>query len=319
MRLTSLLLLSLLGASALRAQQTPAVAAPRDTARDSSDVLVLQHDFTGPGEFARVFLQKGQAYRAELSIIDASLSVDALKGGPPVLVAREEVVNASGGAVYTLYPRADAEYQIKLVEGGPLVTLRLYRDLKQSRRRQKVLASPGWEIGGEIGIGGHSGFLVNSAPEDVEDSDKGGLHLEGCFSARSGPGILNYVSGCAAGVAWDSRPHGAGVTWFFLEPRIRLLGSRPAGVSNTEVGILARLAYGMVAKANRNPSLFAPGIYLSRNVRVNQGGKGFSFTLSYRHMMMGNLGTEDAGFGSSNYPGKHSEQVMFSLGYYSGR
>ena len=44
----------------LRAQ-TPDAAAATDTA----DVLVLDHDYTGPNEFVRVFLQDGQVYRAE--------------------------------------------------------------------------------------------------------------------------------------------------------------------------------------------------------------------------------------------------------------
>lgn len=50
----------------LEAQQDTTARAAE---RDSADVLVLDHDFSSPGEFARVFLQKGQVYKA---VINAS-------------------------------------------------------------------------------------------------------------------------------------------------------------------------------------------------------------------------------------------------------
>jgi hypothetical protein len=295
---------------------TTVAAAQQDTAarvsqpRDSTDVLVLEHAFTGPGEYARVFLLKGQVYRAVLSTGDASLEIYPIKGGPPVFFAREEsdAPGASGETVLSVYPRADAEYQFRLLSGGPVVTLRLYRDIRASRRRQKVLSEPGWEIGGEIAGGRHSGFELNTAGEGLTDSDRAGAHLEGCFSARQGPGILRLVSGCAAGLAWDSRPRSNGTLWFFLEPRVRIIGGRPRGQSNTEVGALLRGGFGMVSKVNRNPTLVAPGVYLSRNIRVNPSGKGWSFTLAWHHYLVGNRGE-----------GTHrveSEMMTLGLGYY---
>jgi hypothetical protein len=283
---------------------------PAMEARDSTDVLVLEHDFTGPGEFARVFLLKGQVYRAVLSTGDASLEIYPVKGGPPVFFAREEsdAPGASGTTVLSVYPRADAEYQIRLIQGGPIVTLRLYRDIRASRRRQKVLSTPGWEIGGEIAAGGHSGFLLNTETGLVTDSDRGGLHVEGCFSARSGPGVLRYVSGCALGLAWDTRPQSKGALWFFLEPRIRFYGGRPRGQSNTEFGGLLRAGFGMINKVSVNPTLIAPGLYLTHNIRKNLGGKGWAFTLAWRHYLVGNRGEGTHKVGA--------ELVTAGLGYY---
>jgi len=261
-------------------------------AKDSTDVLVLDHDFTGPGEFARVFLLKGQVYRAELSTGDASLEIYPVKGGPPVFFAREEsdAPGASGTTVLSVYPRADAEYQIRLIQGGPVVTLRLYRDIRASRRRQKVLSEPGWEIGGEVAFGGHTGYLLNTTSGGITDSDRSGLHVEGCFSARSGPGILQYVSGCAIGMAWDTRPRSKGTLWIYLEPRIRFLGGRPRGQSNTEIGTLLRVGFGMINKVSVTPTLVAPGLYATRNIRRNLAGKGFAFTLAWHHYLIGNRG-----------------------------
>lgn len=53
------------------------------TPRDSTDVLILTHDFTGPGEFARATMTKNEVYRAELSTDDAVIEVYPLKGGLP--------------------------------------------------------------------------------------------------------------------------------------------------------------------------------------------------------------------------------------------
>jgi hypothetical protein len=302
---TALVLGTAMAATAQQDSTTPVMAA-----RDSADVLVLEHDFTGPGEFARVFLLKGQVYRAVLSTGDASLEISPLKGGPPVFFAREEsdAPGASGTTVLSVYPRSDAEYQIRLIQGGPIVTLRLYRDIRASRRRQKVLSEPGWEIGAEIAAGGHTGFLLNTARNGVTDSDRGGLHLEGCFSARSGPGVLAYVSGCAIGLAWDSRPKSRGTLWFFLEPRIRLYGGRPRGRSNTEIGGLLRAGFGMVNKASVTPTLIAPGAYLTRNIRKNLAGKGWAFTLAWRHYLVGNRGEGSHKVGA--------EMFAAGLGYY---
>lgn len=278
--------------------------------RDSADVLVLDHDFTGPGEFARVFLLKGQVYRAVLSTGDASLEIYPVKGGPPVFFAREEsgAPGASGTTVLSVYPRADAEYQIRLIQGGPVVTLRLYRDIRASRRRQKVLSEPGWEIGAEVALGGHTGFLLNTTSGGITDSDRGGLHVEGCFSARSGPGILQYVSGCAIGMAWDTRPRSRGTLWIFLEPRIRFYGGRPRGQSNTEVGTLLRVGFGMINKASVTPTLVAPGLYVTRNIRKNLAGKGFAFTLAWHHYLVGHRGEGTHKVGA--------EMLTAGFGYY---
>lgn len=283
------------------------------TPRDSTDILVLEHDFTGPGEFARVVMLKNEVYRAELSTQDAAIDVYPIKGGSPVFINPEEYGAASGQAMYTIYPTSTAEYQFRLIAGGPVVRLRLFRDLRRSRRRQKIIDTPGWEIGAEAGIGGHSGYLLNTEGDGVKDTNDGGVNYEGCFSARSGPGILNGVSGCAFGIGWDARGGTSGVAWFFIEPRIRLIGGKPRGVSNNEIGILGRASYGLISRVNRDPKMLTIGVYATRNIRWNAAGKGLGLTVAYRYGWINNLGLEDSG---NAYKAPTTGRLTFSIGYY---
>lgn len=319
MRIPSIIVALLLGSSVtLAAQQDsthPNIQDPNRPAetQDTADVLVLDHDFTGPGEFVRVFLLKAQVYKAFISQPDAALEIYPIKGGANVFTAREEsdAPGASGFTVLSIYPRADAEYQIRLLQGGPVVNLKMYRDIRASRRREKVLSEPGWEIGGEIAGGMHTGYLLNTGSEvngGVDDSKDAGAHIEGCFSARSGPGILRHVSGCAFGLGWESRPGSVGVVWFFMEPRARFIGGQPRGKSNTEVGAVLRAGFGLVSKVGRNPTLIAPGLYASRNIRRNLKGNGWSFTLRWNHYLVGNRGEGTHKVGA--------EMVSLGLGYY---
>lgn len=283
------------------------------TPKDSSDILILSHDFTGPGEFARALLIKNEVYRAELSIDDAVIEVYPIKGGSPVFVYREETGVPSGRGMYLVHPTTTAEYQFRLVSGGPVVSLNVYRDLRRSRRRQKLIDEPGWEIGGEIAVGGHSGYQLNTAEAGIKDTEDGGIDIEGCFSARSGPGVLKYVSICAFGVGYDKRGDSKSVIWVYMEPRIRLLGGRERGVTNNEIGILGRASYGIISSINRDPKMVALGIYAARNVRWNKSGKGLSFTLAYRRGWISNLGTTPGG---APYGKTSSNRLSFAVGYY---
>ena len=267
-----------------------ATAAPQD----STDVLVLDHDFT-PGEFVRVFLANGVVYRAELATADVDLTIRARRSGQPqVFVARESAERSpSGGAVYSVRPLADGEYEIRAESGGGGVTnLKLYRDIHASRRRQAVISHPGWEIGIELTGGYHSGYSVEAQGGAVAGAS--GLDLEGCFAARTGPGVGRLLSGCAFGVGYHDRGSAGRVLWFFMEPRVRVIGGRPRGRSNTEAGFLVRAALGDVDRLNSNPPLLAPGLFLTRNVRHDLRGDGWSATLAWHHGFLLNQGVRGA-------------------------
>lgn len=295
---------------------TSLTAQQPDTLPNDRDVLVLDHDFTGGGEFARAVLLKYEVYRAELSTNAAAIEVYPLKGGQPVFIMREETGYASGSGLYTLYPTETKEYQFRLVSGGPVVRLKVYRDIKRSQRRNKMMTEPGWEIGGEIALGGHTGYLLNTTPGNVADSQKDGLDIEGCFSARSGPGALQYVSGCAFGLGWDQRSGSRGTAWVFIEPRVRLFGGKARGISNDEIGLLGRVSMGFISGINRNPKMVAIGAYATRNVRWNSSGKGLSFTLAYRQGWVSGLGMVGGGMVGEPFGKQTTHRFNFAIGYY---
>jgi hypothetical protein len=305
-------------AGSVHAQDTTAV---RDSVvvEDSTDVLVVDHSFTAPGEFVRVFLQKGEVYRAELTTADVSLDVHPRPSGPPAFVSRTEESGAGGRLVFEIYPRTDKEHEITVLGlGDAVVRLQLYHDFKASQRRRNIINQPGWEIGVEAAGGYHSGYLLNLDPAVTDDVAKGSWDVEGCFSARSGPGIARVLSGCAIGIGWHNRPESTGVLWFFIEPRLRILGGKPRGQSNTEVGALFRVAIGEVNKSNINPFMLAPGAYLSRHLRSGPTGKGWSFTLAYAHMFISNLGNKmGSGFSTTeSFGSQEADRMTFAIGWY---
>ena len=245
-QLALLWLASMMTARSVHAQDTTAVADSAVT-RDSVDVLLVDHSFTAPGEFVRVFLQKGEVYRAELSSSDVALNVQPRPSGPPAFVSRTEESGAAGRLVFEIYPRTDKEHEITVLGlGDAVVRLQLYHDMKASKRRQDMINQPGWEIGVEAAGGYHTGYLLNLDPALLTDSDQGSWDVEGCFSALSCPGIARVLSGCAIGIGWHNRPESSGVLWFFIEPRLRIVGGKARGKSNTEVGALFRVAIGEV-------------------------------------------------------------------------
>jgi hypothetical protein len=205
-----------------------------------------------------------------------------------------------------LYPKADAEYEIHLIGAESGARLQMFRDLSESKRRAKILATPGWEIGIEGGAGYHSGYLLGLSGPTHTDNDEGSWDAEGCFSARSGPSLARYLSGCAFGLGWHNRPGSDGVLWFFVEPRLRLFGGRPRGQSNNEIGALFRMGVGQILSgASVDPVMLAPGGYVTRNIRNNVKGSGWSFTLAYAHIFFKNI-----------TPTNEANRVTFSVGWY---
>ena len=140
-------------AAPLGAQEAPA----RDT---STDVLILSHDFTFPGEFVRLVLAAGEVYRAEASAPAFSLSLKLLESGQKPFLSREQSrePEPSGRTIIFIYPHTTGTYQVELQEGGPIVSLRIYRDIRASHRRQRMAANTGWQVGGELAFGGHTRY-----------------------------------------------------------------------------------------------------------------------------------------------------------------
>ena len=112
--------------SAARAQDST-LAERREAA------MVLDHTFNAPiGEPIRVFLAKGIKYRAEVQGSGLQLQLRPLLSSvqAPQLqsVLGGRTASASGETLYTILPRADAEYLFITIGGqmGSSVKLRVY-------------------------------------------------------------------------------------------------------------------------------------------------------------------------------------------------
>lgn len=284
---------------------------------DSSDVLVIDHDFSAAGEFVRAFLQKGQVYRAELSSPDVTLQIRGVIRGVvrptqlPRIYPFLTSETPSGTSILDIYPEVDAEYEIRAVAvggAGVATRLRLYRDIRASARRNYVRNTPGWKIGVELAGGWHSGYLQSSAPVSLGSDPAGGTDVESCFSARSA-----RLGMCVLGLSYQSQQGARNILWIYTEPRLRILGkSRPAQ-SNWELGALFRFGVGMISAASVTPTTIAPGVYIARHIGRNTQGAGWSFQASFaRHSYRG-FG-KPVGVPGSVHP--TSNRLSFGVGWY---
>jgi hypothetical protein len=277
-------------ASPLAAQSDSST--PRQAA-DTADAMVLDHDFiAGVGESVRVFLQGKQVYRADISTADVTIGIRSQIRGVqlPRVYPLIDAYTPSGSSVVEIYPEADGEYELRPIDsrgGGVATRLRLYRDVRESRRRVAMIAEPGWEIGIEVATGWHTGFDQTSSASPTNQSGDAGSDFEACFAARSAPG-LDRFGVCALGIGWGSQ-HGARSTlWIFTEPRFRILGKFERGRSNWELGALFRLAAGSISRSSEVPVMLAPGIYVARHIRTDQDGSGWSLHASYTYATIRN-------------------------------
>jgi hypothetical protein len=301
---------------------TPSLRAQASEVRtpiDSSNVLVIDHDFSAAGEYVRAFLQNGQVYRAELSSPDVTLQIRGVIRGVvrptqlPRIYPFLPSSTPSGTSIVEIYPEVDAEYEIRAVSvgGAGLATrMRLYRDIRASARRHHVRNTPGWGIGVELAGGWHTGYLQSSAPAPLGSDPAGGTDIESCFSARA-PGVSRLAL-CVLGLSYQSQQGGRNILWIYTEPRLRVLGGSP-GRSKWELGALFRFGVGIISAASVTPTTIAPGVYIARHIGRNAQGAGWSFQASYaRHSYRG-FG-KPVGFTGSVHP--TSNRLSFGVGWY---
>ena len=252
--------------------------------RDSSDVLMLDHDFTGPEEFVRVFLQDGQVYRVELNSPNAALEIRGVvrTTQPPHVYPFLASQTPSGTTLLEIYPESDAEYEIRSrgVSGNQLPTrLRLFRDVAASSRRLHVRTSRAYEIGLELAGGWHSGFVQSGGTPVLTANSDGGTDVEGCFTARGGR-VSSRFRACVFGVSYQSQHGARSITWIYSEPRFRLVGG---GMSRSgwELGPLFRFGIGMISASSETPIVIAPGAYIARLIGTSSQQGGWSIQASY--------------------------------------
>jgi hypothetical protein len=295
---------------------TPLLGQTAQPSTDSTDVLVLDHDFATGGEIVRVFLGDMQVYRAELSSQDVTLQIRARFSGMKALRTYPilDSQSPSGSSIVEIYPDQDGEYEIRPVsiQGSRISTrLRLYRDVSESRRRVASAGKRGWEAGVELAGAFHSGFSQSSVTPAIGSEPSGGTDVEACLSARSTSKTPRFGM-CVLGVSNQSQRGAPGIVWVYTEPRLGVLRTDATGFSSWEMGALLRFGVGISSRSS-SPTLFGPGVFLARNIRSSLQGTGWSFQLSYTRAFFKSfkkpLGGGDAFVPSSN-------RISFGVGWY---
>ena len=274
--------LALLTALPLAAQSTPIHADPNG---GNAEVLVLDHQFaSGREEHVPVLLEKESVYRAEIDHPGAELRWYTQPGDKaPYAIVTEREVGPENRITYEIYPSQDETVEIQPVgaKPGESIHLRLYHDLRASKHRHALLHTPGWALGLEFQAGLHTAYVGDTT------IGTGGSAIDACLSFRAGPGIADGTSGCAFGIELQSGVSSFRLTYFFIEPRIRVFGHPPmAGHPTTEMGLLLRGAMGSFAPTTgpgsppSDPKLVGAGVYVARDIDSNENGHGWGMMAS---------------------------------------
>lgn len=227
--------------------------------QDSADVLVLTHSFVaGSREFVRVFLQKGQVYRAEINLGQVGFTIRPRHpgGDTPTLAKVRGGLGASTESVWEIYPFKDDEYEVQVSDfpEGEAATLNIYRDIVASQRRQGIASKPGthWFLGIEGGIASHGSYRISVVETDPDRSNTG---FDGCVTLRPSGGAF---WGCLIGVAKHSGKNAVDVLWLYVEPRFALV--KGGGLRRPELGVLLRGGFGSSQDpTGQSPFNFDPG------------------------------------------------------------
>jgi hypothetical protein len=257
--------------------------------QDSADVLVLTHSFVaGSREFVRVFLQKGQVYRAEINLGQVGFTIRPRHpgGDTPTLARVRGGLGASRESVWEIYPFKDDEYEVQVSDfpEGEAATLNIYRDIVASQRRQGIATKPGthWFLGIEAGIASHGSYRISVFEVDP---DRSGTDFEGCLTLRPSGGSF---WGCLIGATNHSGTNAEDVLWLYVEPRFAVV--RGGTLRRPELGILLRGGFGSSQEAGANPAELGFGAYL-RVWPSPIAGKGISIGASLLYHKL--LGVQD--------------------------
>lgn len=269
-----------------------ALSAHAQQPADSADVLVFSGSFTaGTREFARVFLQKGQVYRAEINMGAVFFRIRSRHpGGDTPTIAQIRGGAGSGESVYEIYPFNDEEYEVLVGDypEGETATLNIYRDVHASRRRQGIASAGGshWYIGLELAYDHHGSYPISIYENNP---DRSASDLEGCLTLRPSGGRF---SACIIGITRHSGKRAVDVLWVYTEPRVAII--RGGGVTRPEVGVLLRGGFGssqstgnppFIVDAGAKPAMIGFGGYI-KIWPSGTTGRGLNAGLSAQHVFL---------------------------------
>jgi hypothetical protein len=244
--------------------------------------VVLQHKFLGESDSAVVALRRRTVYRAELSGSDSLVIAPLGHRWAPLIVSTG--FGPDGVRSFEVHPGTTGRYLMRVVgiRGDSGATLRIYGDRVETERL--VLGRErNWNIGLGIGGGFHSGYRLDPTGGA---NPSGGGDLEGYLLIEGGFPVSVYL-----GVARQSFPDAEFVeTWYFVEPRLRLLSRTLLGSSRTDLGVALRIAQGgEVGTREISPSQLGLGFYVNQHLAADGRRRGWSVFGAYQHARLGNV------------------------------
>jgi hypothetical protein len=249
---------------------------------DSTEV-VLEHSFADQSDSAVVVLRRRVAYRAELSGSDSLVitSLDAHRW-PPLIVPTGFA--SEGARSYEVHPTTSGAYSVRVVgiRDASGAVLRIYGDRVETKRLA-VGRERSWNIGLGLAAGLHSGYRLD--PTGGADPSGGG-DIEGYLLMEGGFPVSVYL-----GIARQSFPDAEFVeTWYFVEPRLRLLSQTLLGTTRTDLGVMLRIAQGgEVGNREISPSQLGVGVFVNQHLAVEGRRRGWSVFGAYQHARLGNV------------------------------
>lgn len=266
---------------------TPPVLSAQDTApaADSPQVLLLEHRFgTGSADSVVVTLEHRVMYWAEVTGPGTPAFQPLRRYGWSALVVPLDEGRDDRPRRFEVHPAASGPHLIALTDlaQGSAATLRVYRDEIETRRFAES-HDRDFAVGLLLGIGVHTGYRLD--PTGATDPVRGG-DVEGCLMAQSGGGF-----GACIGVARQRLPDAdLSVTWFFLEPRMRIVSGRLMGDLRTDLGAALRLGQAPeTGPRHISPSLIAIGLHVTQHLAPGGRRRGWSVYAAWHHGWLGNI------------------------------
>lgn len=264
----------------LHAQQP--VEAAGDTL-ERSLIATLSAD-SGRADSTVIILSRDGRYVAELSGGATFSLVSVRRPDRPALIV-ELPTTGSGKEEFEVYARDNGEHVLRILarSWSRGATLALWSDARAARKAEAVSRAEReatWGIGITAGIGLHSAYSLE--PTEIGAS-AGNVDFEvGLLFGSNSP-----FSG-SVGYAHDGRGElEYTISWFYLEPRFRIKKVALHGEGRGDVGISFRLAQGNASDRQVDPSMLAPGLFLTQH--FGSGSRGFSVTLAYAYRLLRNV------------------------------
>jgi len=117
---------------------------------------------------------------------------------------------------------------------------------------------------------------------------------------------------CILGVSHQSQRGTSSLLWVYTEPRLGVPRHDRHGYSSWEMGALFRFGVG-INSGVLSPRIYAPGVFLSRHIRRNPQGAGWTLQLSYSRAFYKGFSRATA-TGSPVTPKSH--RLSFGVGWY---